>query len=226
MCYHISVNNNIDSKIIDKVFLNVFRKDYKYPGFTVLSFGEEMGSEPLRRAMVELKKGLSARCEHHFGAFLDYSWLTRFDQQATTKYHRDNAPADSFLLLGYEPTKVESKLGFADYHQFISDHHISVDQYYENYNPMFKKGEQELGPYITEVKDFDKRTYKIVVINNSEISSHKTFGVLHKAEMITQDASQPRIVNSMMLHLKPQNRAAATSAEDVLQFIETSEINA
>ena len=40
------------------------------------------------------------------------------------------------------------------------------------------------------------------MINNSDLESDKTFGILHKAEMITQNQYQERIVNSMMLYLK------------------------
>lgn len=215
----------IDADIIDKVYVNVFRRDYEHSGFAVLSFKDDMGSELLRRNMIALKRGLSERCEHDFGEELDYSWLTRFDQQTTTKYHRDNAPEDSFLLLGYEPTNIESRLLFADYHQFISDNNIPVDEYYERHNPMFKDGEDELTPYITEVEDFNKSTYKIVIINNSDLNSEKTFGVLHKAEMITKDLSQARVVNSMMLYLKPADTPLSKTRKDEMQFIATDEIN-
>lgn len=190
-----------------------------------MSFKEDIGSELLRKNMIALKRGLSERCKNDFGEELDYSWLTRFDQQTTTKYHRDNAPEDSFLLLGYEPTKIESRLSFADYHQFISDNNIAVDEYYDRHNPMFKTGEEELAPYITEVRDFDKSTYKIVIINNSDLTSKKTFGVLHKAEMVTKDLSQARVVNSMMLYLKPADQPVSKTREDEMQFIETEEIN-
>lgn len=215
----------IDADIIDKVYVNVFRRDYEHSGFAVLSFKDDIGSELLRRNMIALKRGLSERCEHDFGEELDYSWLTRFDQQTTTKYHRDNAPEDSFLLLGYEPTNIESRLLFADYHQFISDNNIPVDEYYERHNPMFKDGEDELTPYITEVEDFNKSTYKIVIINNSDLNSEKTFGVLHKAEMITKDLSQARVVNSMMLYLKPADTPLSKTRKDEMQFIATDEIN-
>lgn len=215
----------IDADIIDKVYANVFRRDHEHSGFAVLSFKDDIGSELLRRNMIALKRGLSERCEHDFGEELDYSWLTRFDQQTTTKYHRDNAPEDSFLLLGYEPTNIESRLLFADYHQFISDNNIPVDEYYERHNPMFKDGEDELTPYITEVEDFNKSTYKIVIINNSDLNSEKTFGVLHKAEMITKDLSQARVVNSMMLYLKPADTPLSKTRKDEMQFIATDEIN-
>lgn len=215
----------IDADIIEKVYSHVFRRDHEHSGFSVLSFKDDIGSEQLRENMIALRRGLSERCRDDFGEKLDYCWLTRFNQQTTTKFHRDNAPEDSFLLLGYEPTNVESRLLFADYHRFITENNIPVDEYYEHHNPMFKDGEEELAPYISEVNDFDKKAYKIVIINNSDLNSEKTFGVLHKAEMITKDLSQARIVNSMMLYLKPADQPHSKSREDEMQFIETDEIN-
>lgn len=223
MNYHFKPGQEINPAIIDKVWTCVLRKEHEYPGFAVLSFSEDLGSSSLRKNMIALKHGLSERCKKEFGEALDYCWLTRFDQQTNTKFHRDNAPADSFLLLGYEPTQVESKLLVADYHQFITENDVSVEKYYEDYNPMFKAGEKKLEPYITEVDDFDRKRYRIVIINNSDLSSKKTLGVLHKAEMITKDLSQARVVNSMMLYLKPKNEPE--SGEDERAFIETDEIN-
>ena len=137
MNYHLPIQKGINSDIVERVYAGVFRRAYEEDGFTVLSFEEEMDTRRLRKYMVELKRGLSEKCKEALQAELDYYWLTRFDQQKTTKYHRDNAPKDSYLMLGYEPTTVESKLLFADYHRLITERNIPVDKYYELYNPMF-----------------------------------------------------------------------------------------
>jgi hypothetical protein len=43
------------------------------------------------------------------------SLAVRFDQQVNT-FHVDNAADQSFLMLGYEPSEIESELHIADYY--------------------------------------------------------------------------------------------------------------
>lgn len=202
MKYLLKIKSEITDDIINTVFYKVFRTNYSESGFVVISFDELITSEYLRASMVALKKGLSKKCNEVFNETLDYYWLGRFNQQNTTKFHRDNATENSFLMLGYEPTEIDSKLYFADYHQLIADKKIPVDQYYELYNPIFKEGEELLIPYITSIKGFNKNSYNIILINNSDITSKKTLGVLHKAEIIKKDTNKNRIINSMMLYLR------------------------
>jgi len=225
MHYHLNTKDDINDEILDKVFSNVFRQKHQYPGFSILSFHQEMNSELLRQSMIDLKKKLSIRCQNKFNQELDYFWLSRFDQQKTTKFHRDNARIDSYLVLGYEPTKIESRILFADHHQFMVDKNLSIEQYYKLYNPIYKVGEERLSPYITANKNLDKTSYHIIIINNSDLESDKSFGILHKAEMITKDQNQERIVNSMMLYLKPLNKLPNISRQDVIEFVKTNEIS-
>jgi len=215
---------DITEEVLNKVYSNVFRKNHKHPGFSVLTFNKGISSRELRAIMVSLKESLSARCRSKFKMELDYFWLTRFDQQQTTKFHRDNAPTDSFLLLGYEPTTIESKLLIADYHQFISDYDIPIEKYYELYNPIFKTGEKRLNPYITAMNGLDKNASHIVIINNSDLESQLSYGVLHKAEILTENQNQSRVVNSMMLYLKSTDESYHLSKKDVSQFLETDRI--
>jgi hypothetical protein len=92
----------------DFTYPKVFRRDFTQPGFAVLDFGRHYSAEKLRGTIVALKNALQTRCFEETGHSLHYQWLGTFDQQKTTKFHRDNAPAQSFLMLGYEPTKVKS----------------------------------------------------------------------------------------------------------------------
>jgi len=203
----------------------VFRKSYDKKGFAVISFTREMHPETLREYMVKIKNGLGKKCEEEFKRSLDYYWIGRFDQQTTTKFHRDNAPTDSYLMLGYEPTAINSKLFVADYHQLVSKENISVDTYYEKYNPIFKKGEEHLVPFITEIESLEKEAYQIILLNNSDLHSRKTCGVLHKAEMINKNPNEPRIVNSIMLYLKPFNEPSRIAKKEVTKFLESDEVS-
>ena len=222
---HITIVDEITSNQINKIFSNVFRKNDDKKGFAVISFDRKMNSGLLREYMLKLKRALAKKCEEKFKKSLDYYWMGRFDQQNTTKYHRDNAPSDSYLMLGYEPTAINSKLFVADYHQLITKEKIPIDTYYEKYNPIFKKGEEHLAPYITEIERLKKQDYQIVLLNNSDLHSRKTNGVLHKAEMINTDPDESRIVNSIMLYLKASNEPSKIAKKEIKKFLESDEVS-
>ena len=225
MDYHLQIKNRIDPDDIATIYARVFRKTHDECGYIVLSFDAAMSSQRLRKYMVDIKEGLSEKCKAAFNQTLDYYWLARFDQQKTTKFHRDNAPQDSYLMLGYEPTEVESQLLFADYSQLIDEYGLSADQYYELHNPIFKPGEQLLAPYVNEAENFRKEAYTIVFINNSDLTSDKTLGVLHKAKIPHSDPNEPRIINSMMLYLKPASEARLMGKEEEMKFVATEEVS-
>ena len=225
MDYHLKIEEELNIDQIERIYSSVFRKDYEEYGFIVISFDMEMNSKLLRKYMFEIKKVLSEKCREEFDERLDFYWLGRFNQQNTTKYHRDNAPKDSYLMLGYEPTEIDSKLSFGDYNQLITKNKIPIDKYYELHNPIFKDGEELLKPFISQVKNFDNRTYKIVLMNNSDLSSKKTYGILHKAEIIEKDLDQPRVINSMMLYMKPMNEPNYKTKEEEIEFLETDKIS-
>lgn len=225
MSYHLKIREKISEVEIDNIYSSIFRKNHEESGFIILTFENPMNSKLMRKYMVQIKKALSKKCQAEFNEKLDFYWFGRFDNQNTTPYHRDNAPEDSYLMLGYEPTKVESKLYIADYHQLITENNIPVDKYFELYNPLFKKGEELLKPYISEVEHFDKETYRIVIMNNSDLNSKKTYGVLHKGEILQKDLNQTRILNSVMLNLKPVDQPNNRTKEEELEFLETDSIS-
>lgn len=211
------------NNLVDFAWRNVFRKDFSSPGFVVFDFGISINSQRLRNLMIELKNGLNNLLISQTGKKLNYQWIGRFDQQETTKFHRDNAPEQSFLMLGYEPTKVKSKLFLADFMLFAKSKGISPDEYFDNYNPMFTDGEKQLEPYITEIENFKESSYKIVLINNSCLTESP--GVLHKAMIVTKDLKQERIINSIMLYSADINTADTYSTEQENDFITTTLIS-
>jgi hypothetical protein len=92
--------------IAPEVFRRVWRTALDQPGFALLRFAREVSSRELRRAMVELVAAFPvAFVPERFG---------RFDQQVSSKFHRDGAPLASLLVLGYEPTVVRSRFWIAD----------------------------------------------------------------------------------------------------------------
>lgn len=224
--YFLAASTDSWSKLFGLIYKKVFRTDFSEPGFVIIDFGSSFTSEELRASMVELKNSLNAIHRERFGAKLMYQWMGRFDQQETTKFHIDNAAKQSFLMLGYEPTAIKSKLYFADYIQFAQSINLSVKKYFEKYNPMFTDGENLLKPYITEIQDFREDTFKIVLMNNSSTNfSEGTIGVLHKAEMIQKDLTKQRVINSTMIYSGNIEDEESFTAAQQQDFITTRSIS-
>lgn len=191
--------------LAQQCFSAVFRTDTDKPGFHHFDLGKNNTPFEFRTIMTTLKKELSLLSETHFSKKLSYHWLVRFDQQVNTPFHVDNAGDQSFLLLGYEPSEVESELHIADYHAFAkaNDHEHIV-----NFTPVFKEDESLLVPFTTKLKSFDKEAYHIVIMNNSNATlPAETLGVYHKAVIVKQDFSKSRVVNSMVLNMTSEDRS-------------------
>jgi hypothetical protein len=221
---------NIDSlsEMTEFIYKKVFRIDFNEPGFVVIDFGSSITSKDLRECMIRLKNNLSQIHVENFGEKLMYQWMGRFDQQETTKFHLDNAADQSFLMLGYEPTAIKSKLYFADYVELAKSMNISGEEYFEKYNPVFTDGEKLLKPFITEVEGFREDTYKIVLMNNSNSNTNKhseTIGLFHKAEIIQKDPTKERVINSTMIYSGNIEDIESFSEEQQQNFITTDKIS-
>jgi hypothetical protein len=180
------------------VYQLVCRCDFIQPGFALVRLPKEMTSLHQRRLMVDLKEQLSLLYQSDRGTALDWFNMTRFDQKNTTKPHRDGAPNDSLLLLGYEPTTVQSKLSMADYSKCAQTLGITPAAFLEDCNPMYEKGLELLAPYTIQVSEFDITRYQLLIINNScnpLLEGESTWqGVLHCATVSTDSGS--RVINS------------------------------
>src|SRR5207244_9200311 len=113
----------------EKVFDLVWRFDFKAPGFALLDIEAEVDSHTLRSWMVALKQRLSEIAVHRGRKPFLFRSLARFDQQVTTNFHLDGAPAESMLILGYEPSKVESCLFLADFTRAAFDLGITPERF-------------------------------------------------------------------------------------------------
>jgi hypothetical protein len=184
-----------------------------------------MGSHALRLAMLTLKERLSDICFRRTGRRLLFRSLARFDQQETTKFHLDGAPDQSMLMLGYEPSQVGSRLFLADYSRAALDLGITPQQFLREYNPMFRKGEEVLAPYVTELPQPEPGHARILLINNSSLpfTEDRTnpLGVMHQAVIVTPDEAERRIVNSTMLVTEGEEVAAEKREE----FVRTDQIS-
>jgi hypothetical protein len=176
--------------VAPEVFRRVWRTSFVEPGFALLRFAREVTSRELRRAMVELVGAFPvAFVPERFG---------RFDQQVSSKFHRDGAPPASLLVLGYEPTSVRSRFWVADASAAAVRAGMNVSDYLAANNPMFPAGEQNLDPFVTEL-GLPYRESFLVVLNNSllPVGEDSPLGLLHKAVIPSPDSTGRRVINSI-----------------------------
>jgi hypothetical protein len=207
------------------LYNRVCRCDFSEPGFALLNFGPDFGSQPLRRLMVSLKKHLNQLHEERHGKKLVYTSMGRFDQQVTTKPHRDGGPDESLLILGYEPTPVKSRVSLSDYTKCAFDMGITPTEFLDQLNPMFADGQDALAPYTTWLEAFDNTVFQILVLNNSvlphDTNENNWLGVLHTAEIITPMSHESRVVNSTMIASVDLSVEEEVSGTEQQEFIAT-----
>jgi hypothetical protein len=158
-----------------------------------------------------------------------YQSIARFDQQTTTKLHRDGGPDESFLMLGYEPSEVSSQLCIADYARCAFDLGLSSAEFLAKHNPMFHAGSEILRPYVTQLECFSANEFQIVCINNSRApySSEQPHwqGTLHGATILTPDETRRRIINSTQIAAVPAGSSGPIASEQLQEFVTTTAVH-
>ncbi|MCR9200546.1 MAG: hypothetical protein NXI04_18065 [Planctomycetaceae bacterium] len=226
--YSRSLNWSQDTNsVADAVYHRVCRSHLDAPGFCVINLAPTADSVTLRQAMVQLKQLLSVRHHAGTGRTLVYLSVGRFDQQQTTRPHRDGGPDQSLLMLGYEPTTVASTLDVLDYSRCAQELGLTPDAFLQQHNPMFAGGFELLQPYTTRVRLSADR-FQIVCINNSSAaysaSQPAWQGVLHTASVLTPDDSQRRVINSTMIASVPLDTPEPISEDQLTDFLTTSTV--
>lgn len=216
---------NHDS-LLDFVRDRVFRSSFHNPGFARVTLASEIHGIGLRMAMEAMVRGLSRR---NGDDPLTMQWAQRFDQQTTTRFHRDNGPDESYLLLGYEPSPVESDLAMADYSRAAFDLDISPSEFLDRYNPMFAANAERIVPYVTRLTRPAPGTAQLLIINNSRLPSdaggRNRLGVLHQATIAAPIAGAQRVIHSVQL--APASLASEkVSRAEWEHFLRTDEISA
>jgi hypothetical protein len=178
--------------------------------------------------MVALKEALDGLYCSVTGRHLIYLSMARFNQQVTTKFHLDGAPDEAYLMLGYEPTLVQSRVSVADYTRAACDWGIEPKVLLSDHNPMYPNHERRLLPYVTALEGFDPTASQLLLLNNSSLpyrqGGKNWLGVMHQATILTPLPQENRVVNSTMIG------SAGTQAEESIEkstqrlFIETQEV--
>lgn len=212
--------------LIITIYNNIFRESTKQTGFYYLNLGSKLDSKVFRQLMVEFKNALSNLCKQHLKKELHYQSLGRFNHQNTSKPHRDTAGNHSFLMLGYEPTMVESKAYITDYSKYIEHKGISIETFFgEDKEANLVDDISLLEDYKTEMKPFNKDDYRILIANNSRSYEETTLGVFHSAEITKKLDNQDRILNYIMLQLSDLNSEEQYTLQNVQEFLSTDKIN-
>ena len=154
--------------------------------------------------------------------------MSRFDQRNESKPHRDAAPNQSLLLLGYEPSKVASDVWIADYSACAYQLGLSPQQFLEEFNPMYNKGLNLLAPYMMPLIEFESSAYHILVLNNScaqlNPKEGNWQGILHCAQTYNP-GSGPRIINSTTVMSLGDGEADAVSASALDIFLTSDNLS-
>ena len=180
------------------LYRRVWRTALDKPGVAVVRFAGPVDSFALRRAMFAVVDALNRVSG---GPTFVPERLGRFDQQVTTKFHRDGAPLASLLLLGYEPTPVPSRFYAADACRAADAAGVGVNAFLAARNPMTPVGEAALRPFVTELA-WPHAEAAVVLLNNSlfpDGNAGVPLGVLHKGEIVTPDPAARRVINSVGL---------------------------
>jgi hypothetical protein len=199
-----------------EVFARVWRATLDQPGFAVLRFTHPVGSRELRRAMLALVGAFPVRfVPERFG---------RFDQQVSSRFHRDGAPPASLLVLGYEPTTVRSRFWVADVSAAAVAEGVPLNEFLAAFNPMFPAGEAKLAPFVTEL-DLPRGEPCIVVLNNSllPLGNGNPLGLLHKAVIDEPDPGATRVINSV--GLTPAGPGVGLPAAEVERFLTRDDLD-
>jgi hypothetical protein len=206
------------------VYERVCRITCDRPGFCLVDLGCSVDSGGLRATMVALKQSLQQIHRDRYQRELVYLSAGRFDQQETTKFHRDGGPEECMLMLGYEPSEVSAELAMADYSKCAADNGLTPAEFLDRHNPMFAEGEELLQPYTSPVGCFNNRHFQIVMINNSMTveGDGRWQGVLHTAKILNPDPALRRVVNSTMIVSVAIGDAGGISDEAIQDFVSTS----
>src|SRR6478735_105997 len=120
------LNPDNPTALATELFTRVWRTTHDQPGFAVLRFSKPVESHELRRIIFSLLEA--------FPVLFVAERLGRFDQQVSSKFHRDGAPTASFLLLGYEPSTVRSRILIADSSRAAAEAGVPLPEFVARFN--------------------------------------------------------------------------------------------
>ncbi|MCU0704796.1 MAG: hypothetical protein MUF18_12530 [Fimbriiglobus sp.] len=199
----------------------VWRTSTDQPGWAVLTPAEPLDSFALRRAMVRVLAALSTEAERAGRPAFVVERVGRFDQQVSTRFHRDGGPVGSLLMLGYEPSRVVSRFFVADAARAAEAAGMGVNAFLTANNPLRPAGEAALANVTTELSWPTDRG-AIVIVNNSlypDGEPGRPLGLLHKGLIPHPDPTATRVINSLGAMPADEPGRVSLPAEVVEEFV-------
>jgi hypothetical protein len=201
----------------------VFRKDLSQPGFAVIDLGPDFDSVRFRSMLIGFYSALDGIYLRDFSRRLVLRSVGRFDQKVTSDAHLDGAPDESILMLGYEPSEIQSRLSLIDYTRCAADRGLTPVEFLRRFHLGSDSTSEVLASYATAATPFDSRHYRIVIINNSRlaVSAGKTgmLGVLHKSTVFAHEPGQRRMINTLLMSPEPPWADDLISLETLRSYI-------
>jgi hypothetical protein len=217
------------SESADGAYSRACRTDFEQPGFALIHLDPSTASLALRQMMDALADELDRLHVARAGRRLAVRSMTRFDQQVTTRPHRDGAADESLLMLGYEPTTVRSRVYMTDFAACAHGMGLEPEEFLRRHNPMYARGAELLAPYTTGLAAFDPSRPQILLVNNScqpfDPQRHVMQGVLHHAEISDPDPAARRLINSVVLTPLAMGEADPLPPEERARFLETDAVS-
>lgn len=224
-CLSASTSDPDLSDVATTAYELVCRVDFSAPGFCLIDLQEGVTSQTQRGFMLSLKRAMHRLHAVRTGRDLVYLSAARFDQQVTTKLHRDSGPDECFLMLGYEPSPVSADLAVADFSLCAHDRGLSPQQLLTLHNPMFGPGEELLGPYTTRINCFSNLNHQVLLVNNSIAAPSNDrnawLGLLHSATVHNPSDALRRVLNSTLIASVPAGTPETVSRQEQEQFAAT-----
>lgn len=209
------------------LFRRVWRTTTTEPGWAVLVPSVPIDSFALRREMVRVLAALSIEAERAGLPPFAVERLGRFDQQVSTRYHRDGGPAGSLLLLGYEPSRVANRFFVADTARAAEAMGQGVNAFLTANNPLTAAGQAALAGVSTEVS-WPADHGAIVIVNNSlfpDGEPGRPLGLLHRGLIDHPDPTASRVINSIGAMPADEPGRAALPASAVEAFLSRADLD-
>ncbi len=209
------------------LFRRVWRTTTTEPGWAVLVPDVPVDSFALRREMVRVLSEMSAEAERAGLPPFAVERLGRFDQQVSTRFHRDGAAPGSLLLLGYEPSRIVSRLFVADAARAAEVAGVGVNAFLKANHPLRPASEAALAGVTTEL-NWPADRGAIVVVNNSlfpDGEPGRPLGLLHKGLIDHPDPKAARVINSLGAMPADEPGRAALPASAVEAFVTRADLD-
>jgi hypothetical protein len=185
----------------------LFRTRLDEPGWALLDLGAALDPRGFRDRLVRLGHALGRHYRRHFGEALRFVSVSRFDQQAPTRPHRDGGPDASVLLLGYEPTEVASTVVLLDYTRAAAERGLTPQGFLDCCNPAFGGDPAALRAHTAAPAGFSPDRYQVLLVNNSCLDLSRAdrgmLGVLHHAVIHRPLPGRPRHIASVLMGVTP-----------------------